>query len=84
IEAHEPYTIVDKPSTDLIYLNSKDEKRVMYLTEIVKFYDAILEKVLKKINNEATKSPRANEKMGIFLEWKTKSTDDEASVIINP
>ncbi|GJR53685.1 hypothetical protein Tco_1404206 [Tanacetum coccineum] len=26
IEAHEPYSIVDKPSTGLIYLNSKDEK----------------------------------------------------------
>ncbi|GJV18582.1 hypothetical protein Tco_1367602 [Tanacetum coccineum] len=47
IEAHEPYSIVDKPSTGLIYLNIKDEKRVMYLTEIVKFCDATLEKVLK-------------------------------------
>ncbi|GJV22533.1 hypothetical protein Tco_1371553 [Tanacetum coccineum] len=49
IEAYEPYSIVDKPSTGLIYLNSKDEKRVMYLTEIVKFYDATLEKVLKEV-----------------------------------
>nr|GEV09603.1 hypothetical protein [Tanacetum cinerariifolium] len=45
IEAHEPYSIVDKPSTGVIYLSSKDEKRVMYLTKIVKFYDATLEKV---------------------------------------
>ncbi|GJV88872.1 hypothetical protein Tco_1532810 [Tanacetum coccineum] len=82
--AHEPYSIVDKPSTGLIYLNNKDEKRVMYLTEIVKFYDATLEKVLKERNKQATKSPRANEKMEIFCEWKTNSTDDEASVIINP
>ncbi|GJR62281.1 hypothetical protein Tco_1504443 [Tanacetum coccineum] len=49
IEAHELYSIVDKPSTGLIYLNSKDEKRVMYLTEIVKFCDATLEKVLKEV-----------------------------------
>ncbi|GJU49886.1 putative reverse transcriptase domain-containing protein [Tanacetum coccineum] len=52
IEEHEPYSIVDKPSTDLIYLNSKDEKRVKYLTEIVKFCDATLEKVLKKSNED--------------------------------
>ncbi|GJY35153.1 hypothetical protein Tco_0420531 [Tanacetum coccineum] len=49
IEAHEPFSIVDKPSTGLIYLNSKDEKRVMYLIETVKFCDAILEKVLKEV-----------------------------------
>ncbi|GJR20126.1 hypothetical protein Tco_0968653 [Tanacetum coccineum] len=49
IEAHEPYSIVDKPSTGLIYLNGKDKKRVMYLTEIVKFCDATLEKVLKEV-----------------------------------
>ncbi|GJY61882.1 hypothetical protein Tco_0462539 [Tanacetum coccineum] len=29
IEAHEPYSVVDKPTMGLIYLNSKDEKRVM-------------------------------------------------------
>ncbi|GJY71690.1 hypothetical protein Tco_0475393 [Tanacetum coccineum] len=49
IEAHESYSIVDKPSTGLIYLNSEDEKRVMYLTKIVKFCDATLEKVLKEV-----------------------------------
>ncbi|GKC61617.1 hypothetical protein Tco_1089215, partial [Tanacetum coccineum] len=49
IEAHEPYSIVDKPSTGLIYLNSKNEKRVMYLTEFVKFCDSTLEKVLKEV-----------------------------------
>ncbi|GJR47145.1 hypothetical protein Tco_1315248 [Tanacetum coccineum] len=49
IEAHEPYSIVDKPNTSLIYLNSKDEKRVMYLLEIVKFCDATLEKVLNEV-----------------------------------
>ncbi|GJZ34409.1 hypothetical protein Tco_0580226 [Tanacetum coccineum] len=49
IEAHESYSIVDKPSTGLIYLNSKEEKRVMYLIEIVKFCDATLEKVLNEV-----------------------------------
>ncbi|GJX76563.1 hypothetical protein Tco_0323374 [Tanacetum coccineum] len=49
IEAYEPYSIVDNPNTGLIYLNSKDEKRVKYLVEIVKFCDATLEKVLKEV-----------------------------------
>ncbi|GJV40071.1 hypothetical protein Tco_1418511 [Tanacetum coccineum] len=49
IEAYESYSIVDKPNTGLIYLNNKDEKRVMYLVEIVKFCDATLEKVLKEV-----------------------------------
>nr|GEW86835.1 mediator of RNA polymerase II transcription subunit 17 [Tanacetum cinerariifolium] len=49
IEEHQPYSIVDKPSISLIYLNNKDEKRVMYLVKIVKFYDATLEKVLKEV-----------------------------------
>ncbi|GJS31632.1 ribonuclease H-like domain-containing protein [Tanacetum coccineum] len=49
IEAYEPYSIVDKPNTSLIYLNNKDEKLVMYLVKIVKFYDATLERVLKEV-----------------------------------
>ncbi|GJW96776.1 hypothetical protein Tco_0178584 [Tanacetum coccineum] len=49
IEAYDPYSIVDKPNTVLIYLNSKEEKRVMYLDEIVKFYDATLERVFKEL-----------------------------------
>ncbi|GJY59166.1 hypothetical protein Tco_0459058 [Tanacetum coccineum] len=49
IEEYAPYSIADKPQVGLIYLNSKDEKRVMYLVEIVKFYDATLEKVLKEV-----------------------------------
>ncbi|GJR27182.1 retrovirus-related pol polyprotein from transposon TNT 1-94 [Tanacetum coccineum] len=48
IEAHKPYSIVDKPTTGLIYLNTKDEKRVMYLMKIVEFYDATLERVLNE------------------------------------
>ncbi|GKC13306.1 hypothetical protein Tco_1010088, partial [Tanacetum coccineum] len=49
IEEYEPYSIVNKPTMGLIYLNNKDEKRVMYLVEIVKFYDATLENVLKEV-----------------------------------
>ncbi|GJT02021.1 putative reverse transcriptase domain, reverse transcriptase zinc-binding domain protein [Tanacetum coccineum] len=49
IRKHVPYTIVDEPRMGLIYLNSKDEKRVMYLEEIVKFCDATLEKVLNEV-----------------------------------
>ncbi|GKF98143.1 hypothetical protein Tco_0296926, partial [Tanacetum coccineum] len=39
----------DKPDSGLIYLNIKEEKRVMNLVEIVKFYDATLERVLKEV-----------------------------------
>ncbi|GJT49806.1 hypothetical protein Tco_0975963 [Tanacetum coccineum] len=49
IEAHKPYSIVDKPSTGLICLNSKEVKQIMYLIEIVKFCDATLEKVLNEV-----------------------------------
>ncbi|GJZ34270.1 hypothetical protein Tco_0580087 [Tanacetum coccineum] len=49
IEAHEPYSIIDKPTTGLIYLNNKDEKRLMYFVDIVKFCNAIQEKVLKEV-----------------------------------
>nr|GFA46232.1 hypothetical protein [Tanacetum cinerariifolium] len=49
IGSHEPYSIIDKPTMGLIYLNNKDEKWVMYLVEIVKFCDATLEKVLKEV-----------------------------------
>nr|GFD16605.1 hypothetical protein [Tanacetum cinerariifolium] len=48
-KARDPYFIIDKPTTGLIYLNNKEEKRVMYLVEIVKFCDATLEQVLKEV-----------------------------------
>ncbi|GJW11385.1 hypothetical protein Tco_1577212 [Tanacetum coccineum] len=76
IEVHAPYTIVDEPQMGLIYLNSKDKKRVMYLEEIVKFCDATLEKALNEVNIRMFET---NAEMGIFREWKTNSTDDEAS-----
>ncbi|GJV12859.1 hypothetical protein Tco_1354400 [Tanacetum coccineum] len=56
IEARDPYSIVDKPNTVLIYLYSKEEKRVMYLAEIVKFCDATVERVLKKVKLKIFKS----------------------------
>nr|GEV66630.1 hypothetical protein [Tanacetum cinerariifolium] len=106
IEARDPYFIIDKPNTRLIYLNSKEEKRVMYLAEIIKFYDATLERVLKEVklkifksepwkkppplgeldldtmkayerNNQASKTPCADETVGIVREWKTNSTRNE-------
>ncbi|GJY85222.1 hypothetical protein Tco_0499248 [Tanacetum coccineum] len=39
---------------------------------------------IRERNFHVSKSLTANEDMGIFYEWKTNSTDDEASVIINP
>ncbi|GJZ75177.1 hypothetical protein Tco_0639642 [Tanacetum coccineum] len=49
IRTCDPYYIIDKPTTGLIYLNIKEEKIVMNLVEIVKFYDATLERVLKEV-----------------------------------
>ncbi|GJV14993.1 hypothetical protein Tco_1360316 [Tanacetum coccineum] len=54
--SHDSFSIVDKPSTGLIYLNIKEEKRVMYLVEIVKFCDATLERVLKEVKLKIFKS----------------------------
>ncbi|GKC98448.1 hypothetical protein Tco_1168723 [Tanacetum coccineum] len=56
IEEHEPYSIVEEPNTGLIYLNNKNEKRVMYLVEIVKFCNAILERVLKEVKHKIFQS----------------------------
>ncbi|GJV60339.1 hypothetical protein Tco_1466439 [Tanacetum coccineum] len=49
IEEYDPFSIVDKPTMSLIYLNIKNEKRRMSLVEIAKFCDATLEKVLKEL-----------------------------------
>ncbi|GJY05526.1 hypothetical protein Tco_0371466 [Tanacetum coccineum] len=49
LDLEENLRCVDEPQMGLIYLNSKDEKRVMYLEEIVKFCDATLEKVLDEV-----------------------------------
>ncbi|GJS26753.1 hypothetical protein Tco_0487373 [Tanacetum coccineum] len=50
IEECEPFSIVDKPTTGLIYLNNKNEKRFMDLEELPHFCDSTLEKVLKEVN----------------------------------
>ncbi|GJU96383.1 hypothetical protein Tco_1321139 [Tanacetum coccineum] len=66
-KAYEPYSIVDKLNTGLIYLNNKDEKRVTYLVEIVKFCDVTLERVLNEVklrifqNQFWKKTPRLGE-----------------------
>nr|GEY67114.1 ribonuclease H-like domain-containing protein [Tanacetum cinerariifolium] len=44
IEACNPYSIVDEPLVGLIYLNKKEEKRIIDLVDISKFYEATLEK----------------------------------------
>ncbi|GJW79819.1 ribonuclease H-like domain-containing protein [Tanacetum coccineum] len=49
IKACDPFSIVDKPTTCLIYLNNKNEKRFMDLEELSKFCDDTLEKVLKEV-----------------------------------
>nr|GEY78267.1 IIS transcription factor [Tanacetum cinerariifolium] len=49
IGAYNPYSIIDELDMGLSYLNSKGEKMVMNLIKIVKFCDATLERVLKKI-----------------------------------
>ncbi|GJZ69860.1 hypothetical protein Tco_0633410 [Tanacetum coccineum] len=56
IEAHDPYFNVDKLKTSLIYLTSKEEKRVMYLAQIVKFCDATLERDMNKVKLKIFKS----------------------------
>ncbi|GJW31724.1 hypothetical protein Tco_0051756 [Tanacetum coccineum] len=54
--SHDSYSIMDKPNAGLIYLNNKEEKRVMYLAEIVKLCDATLERVLKEVKLKIFKS----------------------------
>nr|GEW59392.1 hypothetical protein [Tanacetum cinerariifolium] len=56
IGEYKPYLIVDKSNTGLIYLNIKDEKRIMYLVKIMKFFDATLEKVLKEVKLKSIQS----------------------------
>ncbi|GJX53319.1 hypothetical protein Tco_0281688 [Tanacetum coccineum] len=49
IEACNTYSIIDKPTVGLIYLNNKEEKKIMDVVDISKFCDATLEKVLKEV-----------------------------------
>ncbi|GKD26665.1 hypothetical protein Tco_1232879 [Tanacetum coccineum] len=60
IEACDPYSIVDEPSVGLIYLNIKEEKRIIDLVDISKFCDTTREKVLKEVKLKTefqTKTP---------------------------
>ncbi|GJS54884.1 hypothetical protein Tco_0628246 [Tanacetum coccineum] len=55
IEDHEMFSIIYEPVHGIIYKNSKKEKRVMRHSEIHKFYDATLNRVLeglKSYNND--------------------------------
>ncbi|GJV26895.1 hypothetical protein Tco_1383343 [Tanacetum coccineum] len=55
IEEHDMFSIIYEPLHGIIYKNSKKEKRVMRHTEIHKFYDATLNRVLdwlKSYNND--------------------------------
>ncbi|GJY44393.1 hypothetical protein Tco_0432606 [Tanacetum coccineum] len=48
IEAHEPYSIVDKPHTDLIYLNSQDEKQFWKKPPLLSELDLDIMKAFKR------------------------------------
>ncbi|GKB92173.1 hypothetical protein Tco_0964445, partial [Tanacetum coccineum] len=55
IEDHEMFSIIYEPVHGIIYKNSKKEKWVMRHSEIHKFYDATLNRVLeglKSYNND--------------------------------
>nr|GEX31449.1 hypothetical protein [Tanacetum cinerariifolium] len=52
IKERDPYSIADNLTTSLIYLNNKEEKRVMYLVEIVKSCYATLERVSNEVKLE--------------------------------
>ncbi|GKA39467.1 hypothetical protein Tco_0732018 [Tanacetum coccineum] len=47
IEKHKIFSIIHEPVYGIIYKNSKKEKRVMRHSEVHKFYDATLNRVLK-------------------------------------
>ncbi|GJU21352.1 hypothetical protein Tco_1154694, partial [Tanacetum coccineum] len=49
IEELEPYTIITDPFIGIVYENSKKERRVMNIDELPKFCDAMLTRVLKKV-----------------------------------
>ncbi|GJT69947.1 hypothetical protein Tco_1029233 [Tanacetum coccineum] len=67
IEDHEMFSIIYEPVHGIIFKNSKKEKRVMRHSEIHKFCDVTLNKVLE----EEIKASKADEKMGDVREWKT-------------
>ncbi|GJW55186.1 hypothetical protein Tco_0099271 [Tanacetum coccineum] len=56
IEKLNPYSIVDVPFVGIVYENNKKDRRIMSLTEIPKFYDATLDKVLKEVSLKIVES----------------------------
>ncbi|GJR56032.1 hypothetical protein Tco_1406553 [Tanacetum coccineum] len=69
IKDHEMFSMIYEPMHGIIYKNSKKEKRVKRHSEIHKFCDATLNKVLeglKSYNNDVKKieASKADEKMG--------------------
>ncbi|GKC73127.1 hypothetical protein Tco_1119010 [Tanacetum coccineum] len=56
IEKLNLYSIIDEPFVGIIYENNKKERRIMNLTEIPKFCDATLEKVLKEVSLKIVES----------------------------
>ncbi|GJU52477.1 retrovirus-related pol polyprotein from transposon TNT 1-94 [Tanacetum coccineum] len=67
IEEHEMFSIIYEPVHEIIYKNSKKEKRVMRHSEIYKFCDATLNRVL-----EGLKSYTNNVKYGYVQKDLTK------------
>ncbi|GJT69233.1 hypothetical protein Tco_1028519 [Tanacetum coccineum] len=51
IEEHDMFSIIYEPVHGIIYKNSKKEKRAMRHTEIHKFYNAMLNRVLKGLKS---------------------------------
>ncbi|GKE24247.1 hypothetical protein Tco_1435759 [Tanacetum coccineum] len=45
----EPYIIITDPFIGIVYENSKRERRVMNMDELPKFFDATLNRVMKKV-----------------------------------
>ncbi|GJR99214.1 hypothetical protein Tco_0315723 [Tanacetum coccineum] len=56
IKECDPFSIVDKPTTCLIYLNINNEKRFMDLEDLAKFCDATLENMLKEVKMKIFKT----------------------------
>nr|GEV09688.1 hypothetical protein [Tanacetum cinerariifolium] len=56
IKACDPFSIIDKPTTGLIYLNNKNDKIFIDLEELSKFCDDTLEKVLNEVKMKIFKT----------------------------
>ncbi|GJW02835.1 hypothetical protein Tco_1561691 [Tanacetum coccineum] len=83
---HAPYSILDEPQTSLIYLNSQDEKRVMYLVETIKFCDATLGKVLNEVKlrmfqSRMLKKPPLLSFLEFYKELEAKILGDGAQLM---